>query len=43
VPEEIADDVFARALDKVQRENHTRDELRAGRLLAEVYEKYGVL
>jgi regulator of RNase E activity RraA len=43
VPQEIADAVFAKALDKVQRENHTRDELRAGKLLAEVYEKYGVL
>ena len=43
VPQEIADEVFHRAADKVLRENHTRDELRAGKLLAEVYEKYGVL
>lgn len=43
VPQEIADEVFARAIDKMQAENHTRDELRAGKLLAEVYEKYGVL
>lgn len=43
VPQEIADEVFTRAIDKMQAENHTRDELRAGRLLAEVYEKYGVL
>jgi regulator of RNase E activity RraA len=43
VPQAIADEVFARAIDKMQAENHTRDELRAGKLLADVYEKYGVL
>src|SRR5579863_2921437 len=43
VPQAIADDVFSRSIDKVSRENRTRDELRAGRLLSEVYEKYGVL
>ena len=43
VPQAIADEVFTRAIDKMQAENHTRDELRAGKLLAEVYEKYGVL
>jgi 4-hydroxy-4-methyl-2-oxoglutarate aldolase len=43
IPQAIADEAFARALVKVSRENHTRDELRAGRLLSEVYEKYGVL
>ncbi len=43
IPKDIADDVFERALDKVTRENHTRDELRAGSLLADVYAKYGTL
>jgi 4-hydroxy-4-methyl-2-oxoglutarate aldolase len=43
IPQAIASEAFARALVKVSRENHTRDELRAGRLLSEVYEKYGVL
>lgn len=43
IPQAVADEVFTRALDKVTRENRTRDELRAGRLLSEVYEKYGVL
>ncbi|WP_035830915.1 RraA family protein [Kaistia adipata] len=43
IPQAIADEVFRRALDKAARETHTRDELRAGRLLIEVYEKYGVL
>ncbi len=43
IPQAVADEVFTQALDKVTRENRTRDELRAGRLLSEVYEKYGVL
>ena len=43
IPQAVAEEVFTRALDKVTRENRTRDELRAGRLLSEVYEKYGVL
>ena len=43
VPQAIRDEVFARALDKVSRENRTRDELRRGRLLADVYEQFGVL
>jgi hypothetical protein len=30
-------------LAKVEGENHTRAELLQGRLLGEVYEKYGVL
>ncbi|MBL8579110.1 MAG: RraA family protein [Mesorhizobium sp.] len=43
IPVDLADRVIARALEKIQSENHTRDELRQGRLLGEVYEKYGVL
>jgi 4-hydroxy-4-methyl-2-oxoglutarate aldolase len=43
VPQAIRDEAFARALDKVSRENRTRDELRRGRLLADVYEQFGVL
>ncbi len=43
VPQEIAEQVFSRALSKVTAENNTRDELLRGRLLAEVYAKYGVL
>jgi 4-hydroxy-4-methyl-2-oxoglutarate aldolase len=43
VPQEIEEEVFRRALQKVTSENNTRDELRQGRLLAQVYEKYGVL
>jgi 4-hydroxy-4-methyl-2-oxoglutarate aldolase len=43
IPQAIAEEVFAKALDKASRENRTRDELRAGHLLAEVYAQYGVL
>lgn len=43
IPQAIAEEVFERAFDKATRENHTRDELRAGSLLTQVYEKYGVL
>lgn len=43
IPLVHAAEVIDRALEKVTMENHTRDELRAGRLLREVYEKYGVL
>ena len=43
MPQEIAEEVFRLALAKVTDENHTRDELRAGSLLAEVYARYGVL
>lgn len=43
VPQEIAEEAFRLALAKVTDENHTRDELRAGSLLADVYARYGVL
>jgi regulator of RNase E activity RraA len=43
IPARVAAGAFAGALDKATRETRTRDELAAGRLLGEVYEKYGVL
>jgi regulator of RNase E activity RraA len=43
VPQAISDQVFAKAQEKVTHENRTRDELREGRLLSDVYSKYGVL
>jgi 4-hydroxy-4-methyl-2-oxoglutarate aldolase len=43
VPQSIAGQVVAKALDKVTGENMTRDELARGALLKDVYEKYGVL
>jgi regulator of RNase E activity RraA len=43
VPKAIEDEVIDLALAKVQGENKTRAELLEGRLLGEVYAKYGVL
>ena len=43
VPQAAAEEVFARALEKVAAENRTRDELRAGRSLREVFDRFGVL
>ncbi len=43
IPREVEEEVLARALAKVEGENRTRDELLQGRLLGEVYAKYGVL
>jgi regulator of RNase E activity RraA len=43
IPQQIAPDVVRRAQEKVQSENRTREELQQGRLLREVFEKYGVL
>ena len=43
IPIEIAAEVIRKALDKVDSENKTRDELDNGLLLRDVYEKYGVL
>jgi regulator of RNase E activity RraA len=43
IPGAIIDEVFQLAMDKVTRENHTRDELLEGYTLRQVYDKYGVL
>ena len=43
IPAHAAHDVIRRALDKVEGENITRDALRQGATLREVYDKYGVL
>ena len=43
IPQERAAEVLARARAKLAGENHTRAELEQGRLLGEVYKKYGVL
>ncbi len=43
VPQEIAADVITKAMEKVAAENTTRDELKKGMLLKEVYAKHGVL
>ncbi|HWK96292.1 MAG TPA: RraA family protein [Pseudolabrys sp.] len=43
IPREIEDKVFEAAFRKVEGENRSRDELLQGRLLADVYAKYGIL
>ena len=43
IPQERAAEIIARATEKVQSENSTRDDLRRGMLFADVYKKYGVL
>jgi 4-hydroxy-4-methyl-2-oxoglutarate aldolase len=43
IPQERAAEVLAKAKEKVTGEGRTRDELRRGRLLREVFEKYRIL
>ena len=43
IPAAIVPDVVRLATDKALRENHSRDELRQGAYLRDVYKKYGVL
>ena len=43
IPRAAAQHVIERALAKIQGENITRDEIRQGRPLGEIYAKYGVL
>ena len=43
IPKEIAEKVVLMAVDKVEKEDNTRRELLEGKLLRDVYEKYGVL
>ena len=43
IPEEKSEAINERARQKLKSENHTRDELKQGRFLRQVYEKYGVL
>ena len=43
IPQPVEVEVIEAALAKVSGENRTRDELRAGATLREVYDKYGIL
>ena len=43
IPQEHAPEVIARAREKAAGEDNTRDELRRGRLLADVFAKFGIL
>jgi regulator of RNase E activity RraA len=43
VPQPVAKQTIRAALEKVEGEDRTRDELRQGALLADVFKKYGIL
>ncbi len=43
IPKEIFEEVVEKSFEKHQKESHTRRELFEGKLLGEVYAKYGVL
>lgn len=43
IPIERAEEVIAKALEKAKGENNTRDELRQGKLLGEVFARHGIL
>ena len=43
IPAALVEDTVALAKDKVSKENHSREELRKGAYLSDVYAKYGVL
>lgn len=42
-PRQLAEQAFARALEKVRGENKVRDELQRGRSVREVFAEYGIL
>ena len=43
IPQDVAEETVSRAFDKVAKEDGAREDLRAGRLLSEVWTKYRVL
>ena len=43
IPQDVEDEVLSQALERVTGEDNTRRELLEGKLLSDVYEKYGVL
>ena len=43
VPQELAGEALARALEKVRGENRVREELARGRSAREVFAEYGIL
>ena len=43
IPQQVAEETVAKALEKVRQENASRADLEAGALLRDVYAKYGVL
>lgn len=43
IPQNVVHEIVESALEKINRENSSRQELKDGKLLKDVYEKYGVL
>lgn len=43
IPKHVEMDVIQKAIEKVEGENKTREELKQGKYLRDVYEKYGIL
>jgi regulator of RNase E activity RraA len=43
IPHEVAEEVVAKAFEKIAKEDRARDDLREGALLADVWKKYRVL
>jgi len=43
IPQEVAEETFARALEKIRREDASRADLQAGAYLRDVFAKHGVL
>ncbi len=43
IPQEVEQEVLARAMEKVSKENSSRQDLLAGKTLREVFDTYGVL
>jgi len=43
IPQDVAEETVSRAFEKVAKEDGAREDLRAGRLLSEVWSKYRVL
>jgi 4-hydroxy-4-methyl-2-oxoglutarate aldolase len=43
IPQDVAEETVSRAFEKVTKEDGAREDLRAGRLLSEVWSEYRVL
>lgn len=43
IPAELADEVFEKSLEKVEKENYVREQILAGRSATELYQETGVL
>ena len=43
IPQEIADEVIAKCLDKIEKENYVREQILAGRSATDLYHETGIL